>query len=352
MNWIVAEQTTPGYKLPTDREFSFRFNTSTTAVTNAFKRLADEGIVEKRPRRGTFLRTSLKRPSIVDVYLPAAWREPLLSYDMLHHSYFIYREYLDGITRGGADANVATCVDYIEYETGDEFRLRRSVACDGALMTVTRQRIREELSSLGVPYVSMALFATVALNNQIAANGQGILAGLDTLYELGHRDFGYLSQKIPGSATDRFEQTITEWLSERGLTMREDAVCMAKRPEEQEIFTDNAVSPRIRAFLEQKNRPTAIISSSPVFTRPLVRHAEDMGLRIPEDLSVLHIGTPKAIRLLNRSLAVADLRFFDVAYQAMVTLSRMCEDGHNNTDPVLLDSLFIPGNSLAPPGGP
>ena len=103
ISWLLKEKIAAGSKIPADAIFARKLGVSTMTLANALKELENEGIVKRIPRRGTYLVNQLKMPKLVDVYCPSQWREVLLKHDYMHHSFMLYRQYIDGIMNACID---------------------------------------------------------------------------------------------------------------------------------------------------------------------------------------------------------------------------------------------------------
>jgi DNA-binding LacI/PurR family transcriptional regulator len=171
----------------------------------------------------------------------------------------------------------------------DAYVPARDVAIDGALVYTC------EPESAGVEWLGRRALPVVAVDQDLGDAVPGVRVddrdgarqGAQHLIELGHRRIGILALGSPGSdepttASDSFpsRERMAGWrevLAEAGV---EPVVALAPfQPPE-------ATADVARALLETSD-VTGVLCFSDVFARAVMQAAEDLGRRVPDDLSVV-----------------------------------------------------------------
>ena len=340
INWIVENNATSGTRLPSERDFALILKVSKITVANAFSMLETEGIIARTPRRGTYVKIALKRPYLIDVYVDKDWKNPLLAFDHMHHSYFLYREFLDGIWSAGSDFNMSICFEFLDKEN-PLLNVKSSLFRDGAIFVNTEwpATFKNMLFEKKIPFVMMATGQTGS-RNCVGIRHSGLIKGLEELFRLGHRDFGLLTHWTREDTT----RTIEAWMKEKNIPINPELICSFPYLQKDEEYI-----PHIRKYMTRKKRPTAIVSMSPIYTRPFFGVAAEMGIKIPDDISFLHSGDNHSIEILDRNISLDRPCFFDVARESIRQLALLLKNQQSIFDEILLDTVYIPGNTFAPP---
>lgn len=106
------------------------------------------------------------------------------------------------------------------------------------------------------------------------------------LVELGHRDFGFITGPPSHVSSQKRQETFIEALASHGLELPAEMIAEG-------AFTYRSGLQAARVLLERKNRPTAIFAANDEMAFGVMNVANEMGIRIPEDLSVVGFdGTP------------------------------------------------------------
>jgi len=114
----------------------------------------------------------------------------------------------------------------------------------------------------------------------IATNHAGVVTAMEYLIELGHRRIGFIGGRPDlQSAQQRFEG-YQDALSRAGLAQDPDLIVVGD-------FTPETSHECARQLLLLDERPTAILAANDQSAFGAVTAAREMGLRIPEDLSVV-----------------------------------------------------------------
>jgi len=101
------------------------------------------------------------------------------------------------------------------------------------------------------------------------------------------------------------------------------------------------------ALLQKNPRPTAIVCQKHL-TLYLLHAADQMGIRIPDDLSILAFSNPKPV-MFPMELTRVEPDFDRYAQAAVEMLTRKMSGQRKSCDPVLIAPVFHSGETTAPP---
>lgn len=106
--------------------------------------------------------------------------------------------------------------------------------------------------------------------------------GMEYLVKLGHTNIATISSENEYYSTRQRLRAYRDTMSNHGLPLREDYICYAARD-----YSFKSGRKAARALLNIAPRPTAIFCISDTLALGAVTAAREMGLRVPEDLSVI-----------------------------------------------------------------
>ena len=113
-----------------------------------------------------------------------------------------------------------------------------------------------------------------------ATNYHGSLEAMDYLLGLGHKRIGYISGRAELESSNRRLMGYRDALQKAGLSIDEQLIAAG------DYTTETGVN-GTRCLLALKNPPTAIFASNDQMAIGVFQVAEEMGIRIPDDLSVV-----------------------------------------------------------------
>jgi len=166
---------------------------------------------------------------------------------------------------------------------------------------------------------------------------------LEELYRLGHRKFGILARSTPNSFPEPpVSKTLLNWAKLKNIAIPSKWICPLKG-----TYMDEEAEPKIKGYLTQKELPTAIISESPIYTRPFFRLVELFEISIPRQISFLHSGEPFSVENIGLKLSLNDHRYYDIAAEGMMQLHGLLERRKNSFKETVTESKYVPGASFA-----
>lgn len=172
----------------------------------------------------------------------------------------------------------ATRDQYIQFLTGG---VADAIVLYGSLYS--DQPIIEHLTAVHFPFLLIENnFQTLPVNQFLVNNQEGAQTAVEYLIEKGHTRIGhFMGDPNKKVNLDRFTG-YTQAMQRHGLTIRDDYLF--------NIFKDYSLAYRSAQEMMRQSpetRPTAVFCSSDRIAANVIMGVTDMGLRVPEDLSVI-----------------------------------------------------------------
>lgn len=224
--------------------------------------------------------------------------------------------------RRQANTCIITGEDYDEILQSVK-TLHRSDRIDGFIMLYSRKNdiVLDYLCEQGLLYVVVGKPNELA-NQTICIDNDNLLAGreaADYLYDLGHRHIGFIGSKNEFMyASDRRAGYQLSLLL-HGLPVREE-YCIEM---DGVISKDNEA---LKQLLLQEDRPTAFVVSDDLLALALERVCAQMGLSIPNDVSIIAFNNSLYAQLASPQLTAVDINSYLLGQEAANKILNHAED--------------------------
>lgn len=350
---ILAGVYKPGDKLPTEMELAALHGVSRVTSAAALAALAREGLVSRLPRRGTIVSAAASAHSTAARPL-IAWIQPDID-----HSLGI--NLLCGVEHAARQAGY----DLLLFLTGrsrqrEEQAIRHAVAAGAAGLALFLQdgeTYNGEVLRLVLDHFPLVLVDRYLRGLECAGVQSDNMAGArDATAELmaaGHRHICILVFPPKGTSTieDRIEG-YTQALAAAGLPLDRSLLYVEERlPAVMPIWQiPDEIVDRFAAYLHRKTEITAVFATNAALALLALRAAARLGLRIPEDLSLMGIDAVETFPLPLPTLTCALQQGFELGTLA-VELLREQLDGHKPRH-VMLPMRIERAGSVAQPRRP
>jgi LacI family transcriptional regulator len=166
-------------------------------------------------------------------------------------------------------------------------------------------------------------------------NARGVAEVLRHLASLGHRRIGVLSWALDQAPGRTAERAVGEWAERLGIEV-ELITC---------AYSLNGSRPLARDVLSAPNRPTALFALSDSIAFGVYVACQELGLRIPEDISVVGFDDHPISRLLAPPLTSLDWNTPAVAATAVRFLLAVLEEEPGDRTAVLRGTLRARGST-------
>jgi len=240
-------------------------------------------------------------------------------------------------------------VKYIDEEA-DEFDAMRQLYTErragGFILLGSRLDERADtVSALGVPCV----FATVDARYRGLENASSVCiddraatrAMMDRLLDNGHRHVAVFGGNREGDDIfARRYRGAMDSLSAHGIAYDEDGYYMQMR------FSMPGAYECTKQFLTRHPEVTAILTMSDTMATGVIRALADMGLRVPQDVSVTGFDGTEMARYTVPSIATVKQPTEEIARESVALLCEMLDGGEQRF--VTVDYALVEGESIAP----
>jgi DNA-binding LacI/PurR family transcriptional regulator len=316
---ILSGRFVPGQMLGTEVRLAAEAGISRSSVRLAIDDLVQEGLVERRAGKGIFARKAPPGVRIVE----------LVVQELGSH---LWAE----VAHGAQDAGTQQGIKLQIYNANLDFEadvraIRRlpSSGVDGAIIAALHQkRMNETLVQLwqtGFPFVMCdQRMQDIDVPSVIFDNRHAGYLATQELITLGHRRIGFLGYEVSGPTGSRLEG-YRDALNAAGILFDRSLTAIQS--------LDSADAPRTPNFEEflatlgaRPDRPTAIVMHTEQLAFLAYPLMKKQGLRIPDDISVISIGSDEHAEVLDPSLATVILPCREMGEAAIEILVKRLQD--------------------------
>jgi len=146
----------------------------------------------------------------------------------------------------------------------------------------------------------------------------GIDAAVEHLLQQGHREFGHISGPMDLHTSHERKTAFLEALARNGVSSRRIHTLAGD-------FRVEGGREAARQLLTRKARPTALFTANDLMALGAMAEARALGLRIPEDLSVIGLDDIWLAAQMDPPLTTVALPRYEIGFQAMSCLARLLE---------------------------
>ena len=258
------------------------------------------------------------------------------------------RQYINTVITGESEEEVLQVIK----------TMARSGQVDGFIVLYSRQDdpIADFLYNEGFLYVLVGKAYSHA-NQTIYIDNDNLLAAQEAteyLYQMGHRRIGYIgSDTSMIFSADRKSGYQTALLQHNILPRADYCVEMtaainAGGTSASSTATEKDSAP-LRCLLSLPDRPTAVVVSDDILAATLERVCLEMGLSIPEDLSIVSFNNSLFERLASPQLTSVDIDSFQLGAEAATQMINHIEDPGLPATKILVPHHMVERDSCCPP---
>lgn len=174
-------------------------------------------------------------------------------------------------------------------------------------------------------------------------NVSGMRSAVDMLTEKGHTVIACVDVQANRCHHSERWRIFQNEMAKRGLGIRPEHVVEYWKPRGEEIIR------AVRNLMSSPSRPTALITLSPTMAANVVRLANELSLRIPEDLSIVTFGDTLPDGGISPGLASVTVSFEQMGAIGMSLLIDRCEGKAVDQRTEVLPMRTTVGASIAKP---
>ena len=163
------------------------------------------------------------------------------------------------------------------------------------------------------------------------------------LITLGHRHIGFIGGSLEYASCQQRTAGYRAALEEAGIQPDDRDCVFCTR------MTDEIISNLVKKLLYQPDRVTAVLTFNDAVALSVYKVAKEMGIRIPEGLSVISFDDSDIARSLSPGLTTVQQPSFEKGRQAAERLLRQMETPRVPADSIVLESVLIFRDSCSSP---
>lgn len=325
---ILGGSLPPGSRLPTELDLAEKYTISRGTVRQAMTALVSEGLLERIQGRGTFVRVAPPVKHLSGVETIGKRIGLLLSYPGSELDLDILRGVEHAAKLRGYQVTFAYTEESAEQQTNDINRLR----ADGVmgliiypLSNITYSAAIWKLDEDRIPFVLVdRYFPDLDTDYVTSDNFSGGYRATEHLIILGYNRisfcYSHFGTLTTTSVRDRFEG-YRKALEEYGLPYDESLVFEFPR-------RVKGLPDPYHEFLSRPNRPEAIFASLDNEAANLMKAAQQIGLRIPENLALVGFDNLRFTIHSNPPLTTVAQSCHDMGVQAVDLIIKRIEGMH------------------------
>lgn len=327
-----------GERLPSEKDLAAKYGVSIITIRQAVELLAREGYLEKVQGSGTFVR-----------HLRPGTQRAIWGFAVPSLVYSWYPAIAGGMEEVASSvrAQVLVFSTDLDEHPGDSIRRAVAMGIQGLAVLPSMRRPLDaaallELSETGFPFVygtdSLPSVPGPRVMWDLYHDGR-ISTGY--LLSLGHRRIAFLSQP-PQSISQAVFSGYYDALSAAGLSPWPAAGIYAETMDDLDIYR------AARALLSLSPRPTGIVTTYEVAAYMACRAALDVGLRVPEDVSIMGYGGVDLGLDPEFSISTVDVPKREMGVALGNVLLRLTR-GEKVTEEIALPGTLRIGRTTGPP---
>lgn len=324
-----------GDRLPAEYDLARRFNVSYLTMRQALACLVEEGALQRVQGKGTFIRDTEPRDTGSGTRLPMAMLFPT---NWQRRDPYYFPEILDGFQQAMSSAGCrASLLNDDVTERPDALAAGTAVAC--VLIEPIHLRVVEQLRDSGHRVLGVNRYAGQrSIPSVRMDDAAGVEQAVEYLVSLGHTRIGFLRGPADNfDATDRLVGFRTAAKRHR----------LSETLEAGDDFGEAAGYAAAEMLFKLPTAPSALVCASDLSAIGAIRAAADMGLSVPNNLSVVGFGDFSVGGYVRPSLTTVRQCRTTLGKRAGECLIRLANDEHVDSQ-VLSAELVIRESTAAP----
>jgi DNA-binding LacI/PurR family transcriptional regulator len=304
----------PGDQLPGERDLARALNVSQMTVNKAILAMTADGWLRREIGKGTFVPEAFRPPVPAVLRIGFAVRTPT---ETVQEDF-----YLSGLLRGiqRAIANEPVSLNVLEVPKGEIFDRLQEAPIDGCLLVDVLDRNCDDITRLAEAGKRMVIMGVdqepLPVPFVDSDNYGGAMAAMEHLIGLGHRRIAGVFAYTNSCNSRMRMHAYADALASAGI-----AICPEYRVAVDDSEDNLAViHQRVSDLLRASDRPTALFCGGFHLALEAMKAAQEAGLTVPRDISVVGFDDPISARYVHPPLTTVHQPLEEMGYRAMCML--------------------------------
>ncbi len=290
----------PGTRIPSLRELARTFGVSRALAQQAVKVLVAQGCLDAQAGRGTFVPASPVASKTVALVLPSVKPEHM-------------RDIIQGVKVGLGAHSYRLLLQVADADYGQELELLEGLTdtlVAGAIVypppyTKYAEQLAELVQGRQLPTVLVDTeLPGVEVDAATTHRAQLGHLAMEHLVANGHSRIGILGKNTDSTSEQQLRHGMAEQLKEAGLDYAALPRLHLSVGRSERVRGRPSRTVTIDEFLQKNRDLTAVVATDDGLAAQLLKSARALGLRIPDDLSLIVLGDIKAFELLDPPVTV------------------------------------------------
>ncbi|MEQ8637368.1 GntR family transcriptional regulator [Gimesia maris] len=320
---ILEGSLPPGTALPSEQQLATLFESARSTIRQAMGMLEREGLVSRVQGKGTFVHENARQRLASGLDILALVIPEVLSgyYPSLQHSFEesssqSQNQMLVCCTRNNIDKQGNAILQLIDNQVG-------GVAIVPASTPPTPAYQIRQLQKAGIPVVlcHRPVEGITAPLLGLPFEQIGGMAG-EALVKQGHRRVSFFAPHCT-QTTDLYLEGFRKALANVDCELPADHCYFGTDGTIDMQELDNEIEAALKRILSQPDRPTAIFTSFDSMAERIYLHLTKMGLRMPDDISLIGVGDQIRHSVLQQQIASVTVNETQLGHRAVQLLNQM-----------------------------
>jgi GntR family transcriptional regulator, arabinose operon transcriptional repressor len=312
-----------GEGIPPEKTLCVEFEIARGTLRQALKILEDEGYLRREQGRGTFI-------TLPERGANGGTKTNHLAFVVPYVRDSSVSSILVGFQRVAEQSGYSVIFNHVNNDLAQQEEVVHKLVRQGvmgvALYPVDSEHISPvaELTASGYPIVLVDRYLKGLSTDYVMTDHfGGALRGVHYLLNRGHQRVGFVTWLSPAISMEHRMLGYMQALRERGIQPDNDLICHVKG------YPTVDLTP-LQTYLSSSQRPTAILAANDQVAIALYRAAAAVGLRVPQDLSVVGFDNLDISSHLDPPLTTVAQPFMKIGETAVELLLRRIrgEAGH------------------------
>jgi len=270
-----------GTPLPPEKALCAEFDVARGTLRQALQRLEEEGYLRREQGRGTFVEKAERRRA------SRRTRTHRLAFIVPYVRDSSVSTILIGFQEAAEQERCTVAFHHASNDTRQQDALVSQLVAekiDGIALYPVDSESSPALASLirsRFPIVLIDRYFKRVMSDYVGTDHfNGGLRVVHYLVDQGHQRIGFVTWRSPASSMEHRQLAYTQALRERGLAPDPGLICTV------EGYPTIDLTP-LKAYLSADSRPSAVFAANDQIAIALYRAAQAVGLRVPDDLSIV-----------------------------------------------------------------